>query len=178
MEKRVPWKKPLFLLETKILSLASSAQPGVAPLGLGRMFFPESARTIPTCLGSTSLTRTIRCTVVVYLHGRGEHEAVAIRLSFVIGSSPRAWGACGLAHRNRVSVRFIPTCVGSTTVSWSFCHMTAGSSPRAWGAQQQAAARLYTLRFIPTCVGSTNNPASHRPPRQVHPHVRGEHGDR
>ena len=50
-----------------------------------------------------------------------------------------------------------------------------GSSPRAWGIQHPGKAARQPYRFIPTCVGNTWRSPCRRPPRPVHPHVRGEY---
>ena len=103
-------------------------------------------RTIPTCVGSTDLTR-----------GRPVGSC---------GPSPRAWGARPATCRGRTIPtcvgtpaqwpRTIPTCVGSTPRWGSADAHRGGPSPRAWGAHLPSRRRTSS-------------------PRADHPHVRGEH---
>src|SRR5699024_7032517 len=102
----------------------------------------------------------------------------------------------GLRHtERRRTVRFIPTCVGSTRHANAVGRRTAvhphvrgvhvstvsirvlssGSSPRAWGPRSGEGRRSWVHRFIPTCVGSTRRVPPGPPPQAVHPHVRGVH---
>ena len=55
---------------------------------------------------------------------------------------------------------------------------TPGSSPPAWGASGGLFLSASSRRFIPTCVGSIHRPAIRSPDIAVHPHLRGEHGNR
>ena len=51
--------------------------------------------------------------------------------------------------------RFIPTCVGQTTLPTGITVSGIGSSPRAWGRPAHGLGRAGGRRFIPTCVGQT-----------------------
>ena len=131
----------------------------------------------------------------VHPHVRGEHTEGDPEVQIMIGSSPRAWGACGCALGDVDNLRFIPTCVGSIAFGFALERLEAvhphvrgehinaditslsatGSSPRAWGASTANSAADSADRFIPTCVGSIKPRFPHPPRRPVHPHVRGEH---
>src|SRR5271157_4842673 len=70
-----------------------------------------------------------------------------------LGSSPRVWGIRNTARRCIGAIRFIPTCVGNTTLTFAFqdvrevhphvcgeyyivnipMDVLIGSSPRVWG---------------------------------------------
>ena len=89
--------------------------------------------------------------------------------------------------------RFIPTCVGLTTMFEAMrCRdsvhphvrgayhslglpfmLRYGSSPRAWGLLLQVGQLVRICRFIPTCVGLTTAYGRRICRRTVHPHVRG-----
>ena len=132
----------------------------------------------------------------VHPHVRGEHLGQCSARRALAGSSPRAWGT-RIEHRLQlVAERFIPTCVGNTTVamvldskvpvhphvrgehtlSTAQIKQVLGSSPRAWGTRLPRAGCRCRRRFIPTCVGNTSSSASRAILMSVHPHVRGEHG--
>ena len=111
------------------------------------------------------------------------------------GSSPRAWGILHGACLSWHGARFIPTCVGNTTLPGCYqikfsvhphvrgeyrieaqIHGDAGgSSPRAWGIRWAMASPRPRLRFIPTCVGNTKIIYIEGELTAVHPHVRGEY---
>src|SRR5712691_11737263 len=111
---------------------------------------------------------------------RGEHISSRRSDLMVHGSSPHAWGT-RRRHRGReCGRRFIPTCVGNTTLSREAIkkipvhpHMRgehkfetrltlvkAGSSPHAWGTLILGIGAALVVRFIPTCVGNTSWPGS------------------
>ena len=154
-------------------------------------------RFIPTCVGNTAPAAVAMMRSAVHPHVRGEHGRHLRCSRNKCGSSPRAWGTPGFqphAHQRR---RFIPTCVGNTSMSCASCCVTTvhphvrgehlfapaapdepnGSSPRAWGTRPSDFASVQGLRFIPTCVGNTAIRASPVIFWAVHPHVRGEHLD-
>ena len=121
-----------------------------------------------------------------------------MKISCAFGSSPRSWGTqrrLPLANHRR---RFIPTLVGNTRAAWPSRRshpvhphargehaqgkkvnaVLVGSSPRSWGTPRASAARTSVSRFIPTLVGNTAPKLNHRRTSAVHPHARGEHGQR
>jgi len=53
-----------------------------------------------------------------------------------------------------------------------------GSPPRAWGAWGYPPLDRHDIRFTPTCVGSIPPDPEQSAGLAVHPHVRGEHGQR
>src|SRR2546428_282128 len=94
-----------------------------------------------------------------------------------------------------LSVRFIPTRVGTTTASRCTTRSSAvhphacgdhlcgllegeryaGSSPRVWGPLKSRLRSWLGLRFIPTRVGTTRTASRPACPRSVHPHACGDH---
>ena len=90
--------------------------------------------------------------------------------------------------------RFIPTCVGNWSVSFSGIRTSPvhphvcgelvsrcvapsdnlGSSPRVWGTALMRAVALEKIRFIPTCVGNCTHTNMIYRILSVHPHVCGE----
>ncbi len=115
-----------------------------------------------------------------------------------LGSSPHAWGTLEQIALGGNVQRFIPTCVGNTTIRVGtgldlsvHPHMRGehrsshirdtlwlGSSPHAWGTLVLKEVDLIGNRFIPTCVGNTITvrPCTRR--GTVHPHMRGEHTEK
>src|SRR5690606_16488770 len=79
-----------------------------------------SSRTIPTCVGSTHLRRTVRSGRPDHPHVRGEHGGADVTVIGQDGPSPRAWGALHSCRAEDVSNRTIPTCVGSTETDLRF----------------------------------------------------------
>ena len=91
--------------------------------------------------------------MTVHPHMRGELMVVTFPASSVAGSSPHAWGTHTPSAQDGRSVRFIPTCVGNSSlnslrldtatvhphmrgelllaVQQDSCYF--GSSPHAWG---------------------------------------------
>ena len=91
------------------------------------------------------------------------------------GSSPRAWGTRNTRKAGTPFLRFIPTCVGNSSMSRGSLRGRAvhphvrgelellhlylegfcGSSPRAWGTHGACGGGCRRWRFIPTCVGNS-----------------------
>ena len=159
-----------------------------APVGLAGRF-------IPTCVGNTGVVPPWKVMGSVHPHVRGEYYFGVPQRRRRIGSSPRAWGILHIAPAPDRIARFIPTCVGNTSMcSLTRCSISvhphvrgeyvpvnvsglgeAGSSPRAWGIRAQGGGEDGGRRFIPTCVGNTHKPPQCRHSGSVHPHVRGEY---
>jgi len=139
------------------------------------------------CTGSLS---------AVHPHVHGE-LAQAYRVAAPsYGSSPRAWGTPDVPEGAFRRVRFIPTCMGNsslgsggtlrTTVhphvhgelasSRSTWASFIGSSPRAWGTPLVVQLDFEIGRFIPTCMGNSGSLTTPRRVLPVHPHVHGELG--
>ena len=109
---------------------------------------------IPTCVGSTRISRLPLRRVAAHPHVCGEHFRRRGVHSAQHGSSPRVWGALIAYSAKSFQVRLIPTCVGSTKFSRislacraAHPHVcgehspapgtpirSTGSSPRVWGA--------------------------------------------
>ena len=111
-----------------------------------------------------------------------------------IGSSPRAWGTLWKQAYERPKERFIPTCMGNSSLCEiltlinavhphvhgellnlmhsHFCNF--GSSPRAWGTLSKNLSTSLFSRFIPTCMGNSERKEAKYSAGAVHPHVHGE----
>ena len=125
----------------------------------------------------------------------GEHNLREHQVKAFVGSSPRVWGTPDSTHALTAPRRFIPTCVGNTTLTPfreidepvhphvcgehdrydASVALRDGSSPRVWGTRNDGKIDMLLLRFIPTCVGNTRYPKVRNLARTVHPHVCGEH---
>ena len=132
-------------------------------------------RSILTCVGNTSRWARRPPDSPVHPHMRGEHTADRMEHTMEDGSSPHAWGTHRLTPKHLDMMRFIPTCVGNTPLSFTPAtgdavhpHMRGehgcsravwvswcGSSPHAWGTHGHVQLGGHLLRFIPTCVGNT-----------------------
>ena len=181
------------------LVLVTGVVRGSSPRAWGPRQFQRVAesdmRFIPTCVGSTMFAFPSFVGRAVHPHVRGVHPLTPSRPLYKAGSSPRAWGPRYRYTDFMVSIRFIPTCVGSTIQIHGFHglypvhpHVRGvhrgkgynlvhddGSSPRAWGPPGARHAHLRSHRFIPTCVGSTQRFPLALTGFPVHPHVRGVH---
>ncbi len=93
------------------------------------------------------------------------------------GSPPRVWGKQFPVALQNQSVRFTPTCVGKTRITYHLSLLvtvhphvcgenkqiikipatTTGSPPRVWGKLIQVRVRGMRSRFTPTCVGKTQH---------------------
>ena len=85
----------------------------------------QSARLIPTCVGSTADLLKISSRCSAHPHVCGEHPPHAPPKGFICGSSPRVWGARARCLLGRSEIRLIPTCVGSTSNRVSHVHALA-----------------------------------------------------
>ncbi len=155
-------------------------------------------RFIPTSVGNTLLSFRVAVLLTVHPHVRGEHFLIFLSYTAGFGSSPRPWGTPGLSIELALRCRFIPTSVGNTRVA--VCrplrnavhpHVRGehhpqhrsitnghGSSPRPWGTPFSLWCGSAYRRFIPTSVGNTGSTSPGHVATTVHPHVRGEHGNR
>ena len=110
----------------------------------------------------------------VHPHVCGEHFFHIQLDLFFLGSSPRVWGTPSYPELRLPEVRFIPTCVGNTTVS-SASHQIYRFIPTCVGNTITLLYLRFSTRFIPTCVGNTPNTKFDDAQSSVHPHVCGEH---
>ena len=164
---------------------------GTRPQGAGRGLF---ARFIPTHVGNSQHSASVRFPCTVHPHACGELSAISSAIASRLGSSPRMWGTPSLGNDNHGPVRFIPTHVGNSqhsasvrfpcTVHPHACGELAprhrppmppgGSSPRMWGTLPRRQPVRRPGRFIPTHVGNSHFLVSHPQKIAVHPHACGE----
>ena len=110
-------------------------------------------RFIPTCMGNSEKMSMVEGCKTVHPHVHGELTSEGVTFSGEFGSSPRAWGTPHIIMRYKNIYRFIPTCMGNSSIpgrgsagltvhphvhgelnSTSLQkHLSIGSSPRAWG---------------------------------------------
>ena len=93
----------------------------------------KTGRFIPTCVGFTLSWAKIFYPTTVHPHMRGVYGFIYFSLSSSSGSSPHAWGLRSSKFLSCVFLRFIPTCVGFTSMIFPGKMLVAGSSPHAWG---------------------------------------------
>ena len=91
------------------------------------------SRFIPTCVGNSTFSLPSISTLPVHPHVCGELYSQSFTPLFCFGSSPRVWGTLLRLHKNFHLFRFIPTCVGNSTLVSPEDTITYGSSPRVWG---------------------------------------------
>ncbi len=194
------WDHPHERGERRYPTETYSLRVGSSPRawGAARSSAPRSRtpRIIPTSVGSGSGSATAGPKRTDHPHERGERAAPSACTPWASGSSPRAWGAVGLAPGRAADGGIIPTSVGSgstprprATSSWDHPHErgervltvldvgpVSGSSPRAWGAAP--AARRRVPRPVPGSsprAWGAGDGADEPPAGGVdHPHERGE----
>ena len=156
----------------------ANGNAGSPPRAWGRLrlvaVWHQAVRFTPTCVGTTRWPPPDLSPPAVHPHVRGDDLEGVPSDWDGFGSPPRAWGRPLDSRCHLVSLRFTPTCVGTT----------------------EAFSPLVGLvRFTPTCVGTTRSAlklkvtSSGSPPRAwgrqrlsplrsvalaVHPHVRGD----
>ncbi len=149
-------------------------------------------------MGNTDGEFCLASLTTVHPHTRGEHSGIKERLNQIAGSSPHSWGTLRASRCVPVRGRFIPTLVGNTfspkpIYAYTAVHphtrgehsptgrpssLNNGSSPHSWGTRVDALKKECDCRFIPTLVGNTPPSRLNADCRAVHPHTRGEHGER
>ena len=174
----------------------SSPRPwGTQSNGAGTV---PKTRFIPTPVGNTTILPAGVIVEPVHPHARGEHGITELESAVEGGSSPRPWGTRCCGSPLVGSSRFIPTPVGNTrshrlqrrqspvhphargehSDERRYACVESGSSPRPWGTQKCFSHTSNPSRFIPTPVGNTPCCRMGVSGRTVHPHARGEHGQR
>ncbi len=157
--------------------------------------FKESrSRTIPTCVGRTSVSQQIAPRNSDHPHVCGENAYKIVSYLVQGGPSPRVWGELLPVFVGRLDLRTIPTCVGRTASFHLHCKLNPdhphvcgenvrapaqpsfefGPSPRVWGEQFLLGWSIQISRTIPTCVGRTLSSQSRQNKSSDHPHVCGE----
>ena len=155
---------------------------GPSPRAWGLLHHPGAirprGRAIPTCVGTTGMSRAAMRTVPGHPHVRGDYWETAASGLRTFGPSPRAWGLHGPPVPLSPAHRAIPTCVGTTFPEDGLGVLNAGHphvrgdyhlrclapaglvgpSPRAWGLRS---ALQPSLSWSPG-----------------HPHVRGDYLNR
>ena len=155
----------------------------------------DGRRSIPTCVGNTSVARSSASSGSVHPHVRGEYCCRRSSSASAYGPSPRAWGIHPHGGRRGARLRSIPTCVGNTPPApdappphpvhphvrgeYNLLSLnvsaSGGPSPRAWGIRMILPRTRPPPRSIPTCVGNTRTMLDKLIEEAVHPHVRGEY---
>ena len=132
-------------------------------------------RFIPTHVGKSYGDCSAPADFAVHPHARGEISHLTDVIRRHLGSSPRTWGNPTLRPTCSMSMRFIPTHVGKSTLPrtcqqgfpvhphargeiWMVTKrhlLHHGSSPRTWGNQYSVSMESDDARFIPTHVGKS-----------------------
>ena len=138
--------------------------------------YPEPTRFIPTCVGNSFVQSSSWKWQPVHPHVCGELTVSVPAPVAADGSSPRVWGTQHCPSYEFCMKRFIPTCVGNSTLAGvdsscfavhphvcgeltpgsDHCWRCHGSSPRVWGTQRNERKFRVIDRFIPTCVGNSS----------------------
>ena len=141
----------------RIMHTAHGSSPRAWGILAGFEAAQREARFIPTCVGTTCGSGSGRPSRAVHPHVRGEYSRSRRIMSSRTGSSPRAWGIPGSWASDAMRARFIPTCVGNTSLLLTvislksvhphvrgeyghkagFFSTVSGSSPRAWGIHSE-----------------------------------------
>ena len=147
------------------------------------------------CMGNTEAPKYVTSDYAVHPHVYGEHPTCWLEVPRPAGSSPCVWGTLGEDWRVFICIRFIPMCMGNTSVFNRFkivfavhphvygehfvvftnIRFNSGSSPCVWGTRLHVKPSKQGLRFIPMCMGNTTALLVRTIATTVHPHVYGEH---
>ena len=141
-----------------IIDGGGSCSYGSSPLAWGTVLRPGAGtgheRFILTRVGNRrDLVRVLQ-DAAVHPHSRGEQPALLSNSTFMVGSSPLAWGTAVVTDLLDLGMRFIPTRVGNR-----FLTVAAGDPgpvhPHSRGEQVAGVAHVgRPQRFIPTRVGN------------------------
>ena len=172
--------------------------PGTPPRAWGRRvicpFGRPRDRYTPTCVGTTVTPTGTDWSTPVHPHVRGDDETFLSDYAGAFGTPPRAWGRRARNRPVPSTVRYTPTCVGTTRkLRWCRWRWTVhphvrgddcrrhipvgaahGTPPRAWGRLAASCPPPRGSRYTPTCVGTTAPLTPAVPAGTVHPHVRGD----
>ena len=153
-----------------------------------------TSRIIPTRVGTSRATVTVREKERDHPHACGDKLMLGAGSAQKMGSSPRVWGQVSVLFDSQFFSRIIPTRVGtSDKVSfyylflWDHPHACGdkrsmdfvgegfiGSSPRVWGQEVCLIIESRGIRIIPTRVG-TSTPENYRGfVVEDHPHACGD----
>ena len=155
-------------------------------------------RFTPTGVGTILYDRIAPLIEAVHPHGRGDNARGIGAPSRPRGSPPRAWGQWRDGRAACASAGFTPTGVGTIRRRATTSHRqkvhphgrgdnlvgrsnrgrTYGSPPRAWGQSALGIDDQIRVRFTPTGVGTIGFRANGTTRVAVHPHGRGDNGER
>ena len=112
-------------------------------------------RIIPTRVGTSYLFTCLILLPKDHPHAYGDKTPYIVFAFQVLGSSPRVWGQGFPCILQAVTLRIIPTRMGTRTSAVTPSSKILGSSPRVWG--QGADYQCLTLqgRIIPTRMGTS-----------------------
>src|SRR2546429_618846 len=115
--------------EHETLLWHTSGEYGSSPHAWGTLYDfngrDVTRRFIPTCVGNTTSTVSFSRSMPVHPHMRGEHLCHSCTEGAYDGSSPHAWGTLTLRLHLGLRQRFIPTCVGNTSMGSLLQHLFA-----------------------------------------------------
>ena len=137
---------------------------------------------IPACAGNTTDLMTKGMQNGDHPRVCGEHIAVVILVSFLLGSSPRVRGTRVDLVRKRPRAGIIPACAGNTKIGYHsalrcrdhprvcgehprqryYTTTQPGSSPRVRGTLLRNKAPILEEGIIPACAGNTRAVGSRR----------------
>ena len=149
---------------------------------------------IPTRVGTREKGKNTLFVIKDHPHACGDKIIIELKVSTIIGSSPRVWGQ-GLKHMKiwrvagiiptRVGTRFTelsakidredhPHACGDKVTDTDSTRTDNGSSPRVWGQVYAGAYLLPQTRIIPTRVGTSILVVRISPSTKDHPHACGD----
>ena len=149
---------------------------------------------IPTRVGTSSDTDSIKVIKGDHPHACGDKQLRTFYILKRLGSSPRVWGQGSFAVRFAVLIRIIPTRVGTRSslnacclfskdhphacgdkrLKCAFLDRQLGSSPRVWGQVTVFSFSDLVNRIIPTRVGTRKDSSIALQNDKDHPHACGD----
>ncbi len=131
--------------------------------------------TTPACAGNTRSQSSPVTVPRDHPRVRGEHLTNIVLDQAERGPPPRARGARGACHPDRVGVGTTPACAESTEAPPASPDQPEGPPPRARGARRGYGRSRPGAGTTPACAGSTRGRVSCWCGGWDHPRVRGEH---
>ena len=133
-----------------------------------------AGRFIPACVGNSNVSRALRRSRTVHPRVCGELVVTTGLTNGSTGSSPRVGGTLPSGSLPLGLRRFIPACVGNSTLP-AWCCVASPVHPRVCGELRAGMKKMIRgSRFIPACVGNSIISRARVSTMPVHPRVCGE----
>ena len=103
-----------YLNQGDTLTPAVGSPPHAWGIRTGSGRWSEMPRITPTCVGNTANNPDKGAVYKDHPHMRGEYYLTCLRLVYMSGSPPHAWGILVMNDDYGINTGITPTCVGNT----------------------------------------------------------------